>query len=690
MRWKWIVGIAAAVCVVLLVVAYIIAVSYDYNTLKPLITKTVKDFTGRDLTLGGDIDLGIGLPPTLEVNDIAFQNAPWGSQPQMARFKKLQVQVSILPLIRGNIDVNRLILIEPVVFFEVNKSGESNLEFEVPQKAKTPKPEKKTDEKGRSLFKFEEVTINDGKINYKDHRTGRTETVELESLDFESPLFGEAADIELKGNYNKTPFKVNGHIGQLSGILNPQEKWPLKLEAQAVETTVSIDGDIQDPLSARGIDLKLNIEGKDLAQFEKFTGEPFPAKGPFRLSGHFKSPSKDTVQVSDLLVVLGESQIQGTVHVTHAAKRPQIEAKLTSKQLDLRPMMADNGATEGTPEQPAGAGSKKDKVFPNTPLQLDALHTVDALVQLTATRILTPHLAFDDFLLDLSLKDGVLNIKQLNAGEEKGGKLAGSIEMDARKAGTRMNLELDIKDLDLGNMAKKLGVSDAVAGKLNLNLDLRGQGNSVAAIMAGLNGDSKILMSDGKINSRYAEVIFGDLRASLTKLFNPLAEKEEYATLNCVVNHFEIKDGLAESQVLVIDTNRMTVIGEGDINLKTEALDMGVTPEPKEGLGAGNVATVNVSLSEFSKPFRLQGTLANPSLGIDPTKTVLTFGKALGGIALFGPAGLATTFVSGKFGQNHPCTQSLAALGDKEKAAKKKESGGIGSKIKSLFSKPKD
>ena len=81
----------------------------------------------------------------------------------------------------------------------------------------------------------------------------------------------------------------------------------------------------------------------------------------------------------------------------------------------------------------------------------------------------------------------------------------------------------------------------------------------------------------------------------------------------------------------------------------------------------------------------MQGTLANPSLGIDPTKTALTFGKALGGIALFGPAGLATTFVSGKFGEDHPCTQSLAALDKKGKSAKKKKSGGIGSKIKNLF-----
>ena len=685
MRWKWIVGISAAVCIVLLVVAFIIAASYDYNKLKPLITRTVKDFTGRELTIGGDFDLNIGLPPSLEVHDVAFQNAAWGSQPQMAQFKKLQVQVSLLPLIKGKIDVNRLILTEPVLILEVDKSGVSNLKFKAPQKAQAPETEEDSAKKGQTLFKFEEVTVIDGRISYKDHRTGRTQTVELERFDFNAPIFGAAADIELKGNYNKTPFKVEGSIGQLAGVLNPEKKWPLKLEAKAVETTLNMDGDIQDPLSASGIDLKLKIEGKDLAQFGQFTGEPLPVKGPFQLSGHFKSPNKNTVQVSDLLLVLGESRIQGSVKVDQTSKRPLIEARLTSDQLDLRPVMADDSGSEVSSEKTAAADSKKDRVFPSTPLQLEGLNTVDALVQLKSARILLPHWAFDDFMLDMSLQGGVLNIKQLNAGGEKVGKLAGTMKLDARNAGARMNLKLGIEDLDLGNMANKLGVSETLAGMLNLDLELQGQGESVASIMAGLNGDSKILISDGRFDSRYAETIFGDLRASFTKLFNPLAEKEEYATLNCLVNHFEITDGLAESQVLVIDTNRMTVVGDGDINLKTETLDIGITPEPKEGLGAENVGKVNVSLSEFSKPFRLQGTLANPSLGIDPTKTALTFGKALGGIALFGPAGLATTFVSGKFGEDHPCTQSLAALDKKGKSAKKKKSGGIGSKIKNLF-----
>ena len=689
MRWKWILVIIAAVFVGVLVAAYIIAASYDYNKVKPMITDAAKEYTGRKLTMNGDVDLAIGLPPTLEVNDVAFQNASWGSQPQMARLKKLRVKVAILPLIMGNLTIRQLIIEEPVFLLETNKSGKSNLDFDAAKTSAPTKAEARSDDEIQTEIELNEIDIKNGQITYRDHRTGQTDTVELASLALKTPLLGGGADINIKGSYNRTPFDINGNIGLISKALKSDEKWPLKIKAQAVKTKISAEGSIQDLRNARGIDLKLNIEGDDLAEFEKFTGKPLPVKGPFKVSGQFKSPSENVVEVSDLSVELGESRIQGSVKVTRTAQRPFIEARLSSKQLDLRPMMAGDKTTDGTAGQPATAGSKDDKVFPNEPLPVDALHTADALVQFTATRIMTPHLALDDFLVDLSLKDGVLNIKELKAGGEGGGKLAGSMQIAAQKAGSTLNLKLKIDELDLENMANSLGVSDAVAGKLNIDLDLNGHGNSVAALMAGLNGDTKILVSDGKLDNRYADLIGGDLRASLTKLFNPLAEKQAYTTLNCVVNHFEIKDGLAESQILVIDTNRMTVVGEGDINLRTEALDLGVTPEPKEGVGADNVASVNISLKEFTKPFRLKGTLAHPSLGIDPTETVLTFGKTLGNIALFGPAGLATSFVSGKFGENHPCAKSLAALGDTEKATKEKESGGIGSKIKNLFSKPK-
>jgi len=96
MRWKWILAITAGIIVALFITAYIIIASYDFNKLKPRIKAIAKEYTGRELTLGGNIKLGIGFSPRLEVEDAAFQNAAWGSRPQMAQIKKLEILSSRL------------------------------------------------------------------------------------------------------------------------------------------------------------------------------------------------------------------------------------------------------------------------------------------------------------------------------------------------------------------------------------------------------------------------------------------------------------------------------------------------------------------------------------------------------------------------------------------------------------------
>jgi uncharacterized protein involved in outer membrane biogenesis len=52
-KWKWALGIVFASIVLLGVAVYVILLSYNYNSLKPKITRAVKDDTGRELTLGG-------------------------------------------------------------------------------------------------------------------------------------------------------------------------------------------------------------------------------------------------------------------------------------------------------------------------------------------------------------------------------------------------------------------------------------------------------------------------------------------------------------------------------------------------------------------------------------------------------------------------------------------------------------
>jgi hypothetical protein len=104
-----------------------------------------------------------------------------------------------------------------------------------------------------------------------------------------------------------------------------------------------------------------------------------------------------------------------------------------------------------------------------------------------------------------------------------------------------------------------------------------------------------------------------------------------------------------------------------------------------------------VSLSKITKPFKLGGTLARPSLQIDAMGTLKTASAAL-----LGPAGWAYLLVSGSSNKD-PCDAALKIAGhgtpgakpksaeekgQKDTGAKKKE--GLGSKIKGLFSKPRE
>jgi uncharacterized protein involved in outer membrane biogenesis len=394
---------------------------------------------------------------------------------------------------------------------------------------------------------------------------------------------------------------------------------------------------------------------------------------------------------------LGKSKLEGSVKVDHANKKPHIAAKLTSETLDLRPILdREEQKADNTGTQTSKPEKKTDKIFPNTPLELEGLQKVNATIDLQIKQILLPRLALDNFKTRVVLEGGHLVVNPLVA-EAGGGQLDSYLDLLAKGSQATVSLKISVKKLDLGEMLRKLKITDALDGMLDLDIKLKGQGNSVAALMAGLNGDFIVILGEGKMPVKYLNLVGADLTSSLTRLLNPFGEKTDRAHINCAVCDFNIKDGMAKSDALMIDDPRKTLISEGTINLKTEALNFGIHTKPKEGIGTEKTGKISVSLSEITKPFKLGGTLARPSLQIDATGTLKTVGAAL-----LGPAGWAYLLVSGSSNKN-PCEAALKITGhgtpgskpksakekgQKDTGAKKKE--GLGSKIKGLFSKPKE
>ncbi len=764
MRWKWILGIIAVLILAVIVTVYILLSSYDFNHLKPTITKAVRDATGRELTLGGDIGLELGLIPVLVVEDVSFQNASWGSRPEMAKIKRFELQVALLPLISGDIRIRRLVAIEPRILIETDKSGKSNLEF-TPSRETTETPTSE-DKATLPIIFFKEIRIENGQVTYIDGPAGRSYELELKSFAARSKGHPDGMELKLNGVYRGTPFEMDGETGFMDALVDPRETWPLKLSLKAGGAVITLEGTIKDvfkgkgldlavtaegpsiprlakladvtdlpdpgpfkaackvtdpggalsfphldvqlgtpdqvkihvkgslahPMPPSGIDVTFEAQGNDLANLEKLTGEPLPLKGPFNISGRARDVSAKKFEISNLKSALGDSVIEGSLAIDLARKRPSVDVVLTSKKLDLRPLLDKKKGTEGPGKKSAGKGSKQEKVFPNDPLPLEALNQVDASVKAQIKDLLLPKLALEDMEMEMALEKGNLSILPLKA-RVGGGNFEGRAHLNAARKVPTADLSIKGTQLDLGRMMKDLEQGEILEGKLDLDIDLKGKGRTVAAIMAALNGKTSLIMGDGKIDNAYIETFGADISSSIFRLLNPSKAETQYTRINCFVGLFDVKDGMAVTSALVMDTDLMVVAGDGRINLKTEEIDLSLNPSPKKG-----VRGVSLSFAELTKPFKLAGTLANPSLGIDPAKATLAVGKAVGGVVLFGPAGLVAALASPSSEDENPCLAALEAAKKKAEPQKQKEpekekgiiektTESIGDTFKKLFGK---
>ena len=71
----------------------------DLNAYRPAILAKVKAATGRELRIGGPLEIGVHKGLVIRVNDLALSNAPWGSRPQMLTLGRAEAQVALLPLL---------------------------------------------------------------------------------------------------------------------------------------------------------------------------------------------------------------------------------------------------------------------------------------------------------------------------------------------------------------------------------------------------------------------------------------------------------------------------------------------------------------------------------------------------------------------------------------------------------------
>ena len=635
--------ILAGIVVVLVIVVVGIAVyiaNLDANEYREEIAAQAKAATGRELTIGGTMDFKVSLTPALVVEGLALNNADWGSEEKMLRLKRLEVRVGLLPLLSGNLDIQRVILIEPDILLETDKTGRGNWVFETAgETSKAEQPASETTAGGGAgpvLPTIGEVRIEGGRVIYKDGVSGQQTTLTGLDLTGRAASPSDPLELTLSAVANDIPVSLVGQIGPLAVLLDGKSRASLDLTAEALGLKVTARG----TMAAPNLDAAIDVSASDLAGLKPLAGDAIPTGQALKLSAQLAA-GPDAVKLSGLSLTLGESDLSGDVSVALTGKRPGIEAKLQSRQLNLAALLptAQDGAAAGggSGGRDAPVGPAATKVFPSEPLPLDGMQAVDATVSLTVARLLVPNLELTDTAVDLSLKDGRLRLTPLLT-KIAGSPLEASVDLDGAAATPTLALDLKALKFDVGRMLQETGTTDLLEGSGDIAVTLKGKGASVAAIMASLDGSTSVLMGEGRMRTQAFDTFVGGLSAVMGSLFS---KQSEWTVLNCVANRFEIKKGIATSQVMLFDTEYSTVAGEGDVNLGQETLALTVTPQSKS-------PTLNLSV-----PVKIGGTFLEPTFRPDELAVARRVGGLLGA-TLFPPAALLSLGDLGS-GEDNPC-----------------------------------
>ncbi|MDP6830693.1 MAG: AsmA family protein [Alphaproteobacteria bacterium] len=420
---------------------------------------------------------------------------------------------------------------------------------------------------------------------------------------------------------------------------------------------LTLSGKVAEPGEMTGIDLNFEVEGPlgavladlmagplDPDAMGKISAQTFSAAG--RIEG-----SMTAFGLERLKMRLDDSDIQGRMTVDLRGARPLITADLQSMHLDLDSLPIARETRPGV-EKP-GTG---ELLIPDMDIDASALENLDGILKLQARRIQGADVVLQQANIAVELRDGALTLQPSTA------RLAdGQLVLEGKMDDRELALKLELRRAAMSALGPMIDFT-MVDGSLDLAAELRGRldagiGN-LRTLAADLDGEVSVIVTDGHVQSQFLDLLAADLVVALVKA-KPL---EKRTRLYCFANSHEIKRGVARSQVLMLDTENITIAGEGEVNLADEAIRYRLTPRPKDP-----------SLVSLATPINITGSLANPNARPDNMAVVGSVAAAVVGNLLLPGVGLLLPLLNSGTGEAHPCMHVLKD--GKVKAAPAKPGG---------------
>mgnify|MGYP001425482692 CR=1 FL=1 len=592
----------------------------DFNQYKDLIIEQARDATGRKLVIAGDLNVELGFSPAIAANGVSFANAPWGTRSSMAIFDRFEAQVGLIPLLLGDVVVDRILLKDADIFIERDAQGRVNYDFgAVAQKSAKKQAEKlkatiRAGADAVALPKVHRLAVENAKITYKDAKTKKTTVIAIKSMTMFAESMTTPVEFRIDGSLGKQPIDVKAKLGSFTDMFAPLKPWAISAEIDVIGATVLIEGEINDPFKLRGLNVVVTIEGESLNEASRLFGYDFQDK-EYSIEVTFNGDADKNLSLRTFYFrMLGGSRFAGNLLIDFTKEHPSVKGKIISNRFNYADFTnVPEGGEKSAKKGPAPVRLIGSRVFSADRFPLEALKTVDLDLQVIAKKVAAKGVVVGNLQIGIELKNGSLHIAPFKGNVAKGS-FNGGLNLNAAEATPNMKGRLSLRKVNLGKLLTDLAITDLLEGKLNAKVSFRGKGASARDLMAGLGGDVKLSMGKGRFNTPIFDNFIGGPTQMLKQITT--GKQRNFSVVNCMIGQMDIEKGQATLNGAVLDTGYAMISGKGGIDLKTESLDITVTPKSKS------------STLKASMPVEIRGTLADPAYGVDKLKAAQNIGGA--------------------------------------------------------------
>jgi len=486
------------------------------------------------------------------------------------------------------------------------------------------------------------IGIEDGAVALRGtHFTLADNHLQLDGrLDLDQPL--QRGDVRIHGSSpdiltllpglsdlvqeNKLPLSLQGEVGWANSL------WSVKpLDVRLGNATLNIDGQVSAPPHFDRTGLAVSARVPSLHALSTLANRELP---DLPVETRFKLRGKgDLIYLDDFTGSLGESDVSGDLSLQHG-EIPRVKLALSSRHLDMRPFMpsAPGGepGTEGTAEVAAVKDKDpKRKVIPDTPLPMEILRDYQADASIYIEELLIGVNTLRDVDVDGSVSNGALAIHHFNVNSDQGGRLAGKLSLTPSSEGAVFKTRTHGETLKVGLPAASADEFDKLP-TYDFDLALISEGATVRQLADAANGYLWLESGRGKVKTGALKIFTNDFAAQVVETLNPFAKKDPYAKVLCATVLASVEGGqLVGKPLLVFKTDRLLIMADAEVDLRSEKLKLHFNTVPQKGLG--------ISMTTLVNPYvMVTGTLGGPLMTIDPESTALYGGAAVatGGLSI--------------------------------------------------------